>query len=126
MHGLVEREEGFFKRSVRIVTMALVKVDVIHLEPLQGMVQLFFNLSCRKTMFQIVTHGEEELRRDQMAIAWMRFESLPKNSLRLSSTILVGRVEEVDAVIQRCVDAPYSLLPFDATGDCEPSPEAQF
>ena len=111
LHGLIER--GFL-----IPAMAIVEIDIIHLQTFEGAIQLFFNLRCRKPLIVFVIHGKEELGSDKDLVAGYGTERLAQDPLRLSMTLFVGRIEVCNSVIECSMNTANGAFPLHSTCGC--------
>ena len=84
--------------------MALIKVDVIGLEPLERRIHLFVNLRARQAAIRF-GHGEIELGREHVSVARHVRERFPQERLRRPSPVDVRGIDEVDAERERLLHA---------------------
>ena len=124
--GAVEGGEGFFERRFLVVAVALVEVDDVDAEALERAVELFFDLRGGEAVIGFVADGEVEFGGDQVAVAGMTAEGFAEDALGFARAVLVGGVEEGDAVVEGGVNAADGLVAGDAAGDGEPGAETQF
>jgi hypothetical protein len=68
-HCIGECLHGFFQRRIDVVAMALVKIDVINSQTLEGSIELSAYLRPRQS-FISVAHGAKQLGGQQIAVAW--------------------------------------------------------
>src|SRR5438309_9153330 len=84
--------------------MALVQVNVVDVQSLQGCVQLLLDLLSRQTAVGI-THWEEQLGSQHIAFAFDACQCLAENRLGRAPAIDVRRIQEIDSEIERAMDA---------------------
>jgi hypothetical protein len=70
-----------------------------------------------------VAHRKVDLRCEEVVVPRDALEGAPRNFLRPSPAIHVGRVEEVDAELERAVDARDGALVLDRPPVGEPGAE---
>jgi hypothetical protein len=77
-------------------------------------------------MIGFVADREIQLGGDHVAVARVAAQCLAEDSFRFSGAILVGSIEESDAVVQGGMNAADGLFVSDSAGDGKPGAEAQF
>src|SRR5437868_828406 len=80
------------------------------------------NLLARQTA--AVRHLAEQLRREDVRVARPLRQHLPEELLRLAARVHVRGVDEVDADVERRVDACLGLCAFDGAAVGQPRAEA--
>ena len=103
--------------------MALVEVDVVGAQALQGSVDLLVDL-CRREASVGVGHLEVDLRREHVGGAVIARQHLAEQRLGRAPSVDVGGVDEVDALLEGCLDARLGLLALHSAGVGQPGAEA--
>jgi len=75
-------------------------------------------------MIRLVAYWKEQLRRNQIPVAWMTSECLAQHSFRFTGSILIGSIEESDPLVQCRIDASDYLRARNAASHREPCAEA--
>ena len=122
-HDLVERLHRLLERRPGVVAMALVEVDVIRAQAVERGVDLLQHLLAGEALV-LVVHREVELCREHVGVARPRFEHVAEERLRRPERVDVGGVDEVDAGVERGVDAGPRLVVRDAAAVGQPRAEA--
>ena len=102
--------------------MALIEIDVVGLQALEGGVDLLVDLLAGEAAARLV-HREEELRGEDELLASEALEDFPPGRLRRAGAVDVGGVEEVDADLEGGAGAGLGLLALHPTRVGEPGAE---
>ena len=102
--------------------MCLIEVDLVGLEALERGVELLFNLRSRQPAI-VGVHREEGLGREHIAVARAVLERLPEEAFGRAIAIDVGGVDEIDALVERGVEAAPRGVGLDAHAISEPRAE---
>ena len=121
---VVERAQRLLERRVRVRAVALVEIDVVRAEPLQGSVALLHDVLPREpAVVGAVAHREVDLRGEEVVVARDSLERAAGDLLGGSAPIHVRRVEEVDAELEGPVDAGDRPFVLDGAPVGEPRAE---
>jgi hypothetical protein len=93
--------------------MALVEIDDVGLKPLERRIELLFDLRPRQAEIG-VRHGKIELGREHVAVARPALQRLTEEGFCGSAAVDVRRVDEVDADVERRIEAGSCLLRLDS------------
>jgi uncharacterized glyoxalase superfamily protein PhnB len=102
--------------------VALVEVDIVGPEALERRVELLFYLGSREAPVG-VAHREEQLGGEDVAVARAGGERFPEEALGGAATVDIGRVDEVDAQVERLVHAGRRTVALDAQAEGQPGAE---
>src|SRR5690349_21225596 len=103
--------------------MALVQVDIVHLESLQRCVQLFLDLLARQAAIRAI-HGKKQLGRKYIGFPLDPGQSLTEHRLGRSAAVDIRGIEEIDSEIERTMDAGDRYLLALGIGEGQPRAEA--
>src|SRR6185437_7421451 len=121
---LGQRLQRLFQRRVAIVTVALVEIDVVGLEPTQRVIDLLEDLASGEPLVLTgVVHREEELRREHVGITGPVLEGVSEELLSGAATVDVRRVDQVHAYLARPVVAGPRGIVLDPDAVGQPAPE---
>ncbi len=109
-HEVVERRERLLPGRRRVGPVDLVEVDDVRLQPTQAVLDLLLDRLARQTaLVGTRPHRAPDLGREHRLLA-PPLEGLADDLLRLALRVDVGRVDEVDAGVERAVDDADALL----------------
>ena len=109
-HQVVERTQRLLEGGVAVPSVHLVQIDVIGLEPTKAALDLPQDVHAgRAAPVEVLTHrqpdfgGQHDLLPDAL-------QGVAQECLALPTAIDVGRVDEIDAMIQRELHHPVRLI----------------
>ncbi|NYH16597.1 hypothetical protein GGD41_003825 [Paraburkholderia bryophila] len=108
----VERAHGFFDRRGRIETVDLVQVDVIELQAFQARLHTVDDVIPRRAarIRKLVGLAEHLGRHDDFVARHLEvFQRLAGDLFGQAARVDVGRVDEVDARVERPADQPLRV-----------------
>src|SRR6185312_10001805 len=123
LHDLAQRRHRLLRRRVAIEAVALVEVDVVGSQTLQRSVHLLVDLLFGEP-FVGVRDREVDLRGEHIGGALAAGEHIAKQLLGGAASVHVGRVDEVDALVEGGLHARLRLLAGHAPGVRQPRAEA--
>src|SRR4051794_14359826 len=113
LHDLVERSHRLFERRVPVGPVHEIHVDVVGPEVLQALVDRREHpLTAAVAQVRLVAIVHADLRDDAGLVA-PRAKRFGQRALRRAHPVALGRVEAVDAEIQRAPDGPLELIDLD-------------
>src|ERR1700685_4670586 len=111
-HDVAQCVHRFGYRRCGVVTMALIKIDVVHAQALQRRIDLLENLRARQSLI-LRAHRKIHLGREHVRAAWLLRENLSQEALGGSAAIGIGGIDEIDAELESAVDASNGVIAFD-------------
>src|ERR1035441_67288 len=67
--GAIEGFHRFLERGFPVVAMALIEIDAVHAETIEGMMQLLLNLRRRQPMIGVVAYWKEQLGSNEITVS---------------------------------------------------------
>ena len=120
-HDLLERLDGLLDRDVGVEAVGLVEIDVVGTQAGQRGVDLLADLRGRQApVGRVVRHLAPDLGGQHVGAAGAAGQDLAPRGLRRAPAVDVGRVEEVDAGLERRIGAGPDLLQTHAAGEGQP------
>src|SRR5271169_5710556 len=124
-HRLAQRLHGFFERGVRIVAVALVKIEIVDLQPLQRSLELLEDLGARQA-FVGAAHRKIQFRGEHETLALDSRQRLAQYPFCGAQAIYIRRVEESNAKIESTGHARDGGILMRSIGKIEPGAQSDF
>src|SRR5271155_3010726 len=102
-----------------VVSMALIKIDIVHAQALQRRIDLLENLRARQSLI-LRAHRKIHLGRQHVRAAWPLRENLSQEALCGAASVGIGGIDKIDAEVESAVDAGNGVIAFAPYAICQP------